>query len=235
MSVAEAGENTRRIAMNPRYIVLVTTLALLGFSVSLPAAPPDKPCSPWPECKDDDPEPPPDSLYTVILSGGPFQFVYDDVFVNSKGNLKSSTGLPLFLLPDDNGAWDEVFENCAGDFASAPEQISVGPNDWGVGKNSDANIHIDIEDIILEEGGVRKEIQIHLRGVPGNQFLPVCDPGEPEEQEFTLDYYTIWGKAWSGPGRKWNTCYHSDGQGVVIPEGTAFPDSVLIISIDCGE
>jgi hypothetical protein len=192
--------------------------------------------------------------YTVALTDGPFQFA-TTVVLNSKGSLNSTGGFLNIIAPVDDPAvefdaeyyWEDVYHNCARDFnlhtdSDPTEVLVVGPNDWGIGTNSDSNIHIDLSDIILEQGENRKEIQIHLRGNPLGKFLPACgdnpNTGETwvEWEDFALDYYTIWGKPWSGHGRSWDTCNHFDGIDLlsVIPEGTSpFPTSMLRISITC--
>jgi len=179
-------------------------------------------------------------VFTLTLTDGPFQFGPIEVFVNSKGNLNSTGEVLNMTRPTDNTpstgnvltpqeAWDAVFLLCARPISASADtdSISVTPNNWGFGKNSDTNIHIDLQEIFLEEttadgSVVRKEIQIHLRGVPGDSFLPVSTTS-PEV--FILDYYTIWGKPWSGSGRSWDTC-HSSSDDLLL-----FPESTLTISI----
>jgi hypothetical protein len=178
--------------------------------------------------------------FTVALTDGPFLFDPIEVFVNSKGNLKS-TGGPIIIHPPGSGAsqeaWDQVFRDCVRIIDDFPLSISVNHNQWGVGTNSDTDIHIDLSEIFLQTSDetVRKEIQIHLRGDPGGRFLPDDDPETttPDMETFDLDGYTIWGKPLSGSGRGWDTCYSYDVDNEsVIPDGTVpFPISTLTISI----
>jgi len=172
--------------------------------------------------------------YTVELTGGPFQFGTDPllpvyVTVNSKGNLNSDEGALLSMLPPSEGdaldAWNLVFDTCARDFSYPPLTTSIpsfGPNDWGIGTNSESDIHIDLKNIMVEEDDAddvlqRKEIQIHLRGTPAplGQFLPACD-GIEDWVDFELTTYKVWGKPWTGPGRAWDTCFLSEN-GNVFP------------------
>jgi len=152
-------------------------------------------------------------MYTVTLTGGPFAFGPEDVSLGSKGN--ELNGGPLTITPGGtHAAWNEVFMNCARemDEGSVASGYTVSPNDWSVKTNSDNDIHITINGIIVEgmfKGNeVKKEIDIHLDGLPNGRFLPTGGSGAYEE--YTLDQNIIWGKPWSGQGRAWDTCYAPD-------------------------
>jgi hypothetical protein len=171
-------------------------------------------------------------VYSVQLTGGPFQFGTDPdplvyVTMNSKGNLNSYDGEPLYIQRPPEGdaqdAWDLVFDTCVRDFSTKTNSIPpVLPNDWGIGSNSESDIHIDLKNIMVEEvdsGALqRKEIQIHLRGTPDDpldQFPPACD-NVGDQVSFDLRTYKVWGKPWTGPGRSWDTCFLSEN-GDVYP------------------
>jgi hypothetical protein len=203
--------------MNIRFLTLLTTLAFLGLSISVPAfAGKTKDCGltdPHPSCKTDD-ELPPGDLYTITLNGGPFKFVKEGVAVGSKGD--NLTGGPLTITYHNETSWDTVFMNCAGSMThdSIKHEYVVAPKDWSVKTNSDSDIHITINGIFavgLDADGneVQKEIDIHLDGDPGGDFLPT---GSDNSITYDLDQNIIWGKPWSGPGRAWDTCYSPDNK-----------------------
>jgi hypothetical protein len=196
--------------MNTRFLTILSLLAFLGSSglaVADPCTDPDD--KDHKHCRDA--PPPPGVMYTVKLTGGPFAFGPVDVSLGSKGN-ELNGGFLTITPGGDGAAWGTVFMNCAGemDSDSVPSDHLVSPNDWSVKTNSDNDIHITINGIFVEGAfngnEVKKEIDIHLDGLPEGHFLPT--------DEIPIDYYLnqniIWGKPWSGHGRAWDTCYAPD-------------------------
>ena len=196
--------------MKIRYMTILTTLACLGFSISTFAAKPPGGGDPV--------------VYTVALTAGVFKFDPVDASLNKKGNLNSVSALPLVmnrpLDTAEQALWDAVIENCAGPLVGNPviDEMFVNFDAWGVGKNSDSNIWINLPGIQLppHPAEAEKQIQIQLRGVPGTRYLPL----EGQEEIFNLDFYIIWGKPLSGKKRSWDTCFKSDDGGVEFPNAT---------------
>lgn len=78
--------------MNPRYLILLTTLAFLGFSSSALMAKPTK-CDDWPNCPNPDPDV--TATYTVELIVGDFVFVTGDSTGELTGLTANSMGTAL--------------------------------------------------------------------------------------------------------------------------------------------
>jgi hypothetical protein len=217
----EAGKAPRRNSMIVRYLILITTLAFLGFSISGFAAKPV--CPGDPRCKPDDGDGG-SVVYTVALTAGVFRFNAEEASLNSKGHLNSVSGLSLIMnRPQDTteqALWDAVINTCAGPLVGYPpltiEQMVVNFDAWAVGKNSDNNIWIDLPSIRLPNhpAEAEKKIQIQLRGVPGTGYLP----SEGQAEIFDLDFYVIWVKPIKGGG--WDTCFESNDGGDVFPHAT---------------
>ena len=125
--------------------------------------------------------------------------------------------------PVEQALWDAVIDNCAGSLAGDPtiNEMFVNFDAWGVGKNSDNNIWINLPAIQLppHPADAEKKIQIQLRGEPGPGYLPP----EGGEVAYDLDFYVIWGKPFKGGG--WDTCFTSDDGSVHV-----FPPAELTIT-----
>jgi len=207
--------------MKSRYMTILITLAFLGLSISALAAKPV--CPGDPRCKPDDGGGDP-VVYTVALTAGVFEFDAVEAALNSKDHLNSVNAQPLVMYrpgdPREQALWDAVIGNCAGSLAGDPTitEMFVNFDAWGVGKNSDNNIWIDLSGIQLppHPADAEKQIQIQLRGVPGTRYLPL----EGEEEVFVLDFYVIWGKRSKGKKRSWDTCFTSGDGGVEFPNAT---------------
>ena len=140
--------------MKTRFLIVLTTLACLGFSVSAFAGKdcPDGDTSP--KCNrggggggDDHGDPP--AQYLAELTAGGFYFGSKVVTRNNRGNSYSSTegfemdrvadfpGDPV--TPTDTVAWDDVFSTCPATWVnySSPESVNVG-DDWSI-DNSGGN------------------------------------------------------------------------------------------------
>jgi len=191
--------------MKARYLILITTLAYIGFSFTAFAKKP--------------PRPPVDPavVYTVELSGV-FNFPAHDVTLNSKGRLNS---VDTLVIEGEGAAWNAVFTSCAGS-TDTIDLMKVNFDDWGVGRNGDDGIlWISLANIRLPEGNVpEKEIQIQLglRDSPTiTQDFPPTDIDGNRVQIFKLNSYVVWGKPLGGKGKNkgWDTCYQSgDGNTV---------------------
>ncbi len=151
--------------------------------------------------------------YQVGLSSGLFTFTPLSVSLNRKGILVGAEPLAIEAPTDDAAAsvWNELMTTCGGPLSTAPNAIFVDADDWSVYKNSAANISINLETIYLPNTGpIEKEIQIILRGVPGDDFLPEAG----SSITFYLADYVIWGKPKGGPHSGWDTCYQSDSDDI---------------------
>lgn len=186
--------------MKIRLLIVLTTLAFLGFSVSAFAG---KGCRP--NCSEGD--------YMVALTSGPFQFAPAKASLNKKGTLVGAEAI-LINRPDDliweAEAWDAVMSTCGGPLG-ADTSFRVDADDWSVYRNSPTQMGINLETIYLPNtGAIKKEIQIILRYYQaGDVFLPP-DTVSGGPTIFPLNEYVMWGKPKGGGKHSgWATCFQS--------------------------
>lgn len=194
--IEERGQNRSPTRLTPIIVFIVFTLALAIPGVTL-AKCETPPCGKGDEGGDG---------YKVGLSSGLFTFTPKNVSLNKKGTLVGAEPLEIKAPTGEAGSvWNALMMNCGGPMSPAPNAIYVDADDWSVYKNSSTNISINLETIYLPNTGpIEKEIQIILRGVPGEDFLP-----EAGTITFDLTDYVIWGKPKGGPHSGWDTCYQS--------------------------
>ena len=153
--------------MNPRYLILLTTLAFLGFSSSALMAKPIK-CDIWPNCPNPNPNPEPGVVYTARLTAGGFVFTLGeltDLTANGKGTALSGPdplSMDIWGFDDDPegpslydaDAWDHIFYGC----------LSLVTPD---SSNSGA-LHITSFDVAADNWRIN---HIGAKGAPGHVYI----------------------------------------------------------------
>jgi hypothetical protein len=221
--------------MNPRFLILLTTLAFLGFSGSTAA----HPCQPGEtpevhkhcrgEVPDPDPEPVVPAEYTAELTTGDFVFgELTGLTSNRKG-----TGLPgngmLEMDPAKSGGqdqWDTIFDACLSlvtDGQITGFQVSEG--NWTINytksREGGGNIHITMRNLVIQPSTsveydpdrIDFDFDLHGAVAEGYPFLP---DKEDFPSVFILDEYMLW----AGVGGQGGFTCNSDGRQSLNPYST---------------
>lgn len=190
--------------MKTRYLTMLTTLAFLGFSVSVTAH----------DCERHKDQTHKHCggggggegaiVYTAELTGA---FVFDVVVTpNSKENqLRSEENLEM-VLPADAGladTWDQVFNTC-GELLDpdSVENFFVGEDNWSIDKTGvEVNgVVVIFHDIRLQDAEVTVQLMSDDFDFIAEPFLPEPgqNPGDSETSEFILDQFAIHGSTVKG-------------------------------------
>lgn len=221
--------------MNPRLLILLTTLAFLGFSSSALMAKPNK-CPDWPNC----PNPNPDvtAKYTVELIGGNFVFatgVLTGLTANSsETSLSGDFDIRMsqensVLIYDESVCPDGpvpcpaspvfIFNyHCPELVISGPVAFGVMAGNWEINhigaKGTPGHVYIvmrNLENITLLDSDYSKadfDFDLHGDVDEGDLFPPQTST------EITLTEY----KLWAGVGGREKILCNSDGRPELLSE-----------------
>jgi hypothetical protein len=164
-------------AMNTRFLTLLTTLAFLGFSVTVAAHPCDR--APGHKHCDSDPGGGGSSVvYTAELIHGAFKFnvlgsepaepVSVDVTLVRDIGLLSNVRLDMILELAENGAtWDQVFNTCQELLVKdSVDGFTVFADNWSI--EQPGGVRVIFRDIVLPDAVVT----VQLIGDQYDLFLP---------------------------------------------------------------
>jgi len=220
--------------MKAQYLILITTLAILGFSSSVLIAKPEK-CDDWPNCPNPDPDPDPGVVYTAVLTAGDFVFVFgelENLTANSRGTALSGPDTePLYMMTrgSDETAWDYIFNpdpsrDCLqlvtdGHITS----FGVAAGNWGIShigaKGTPGHVYIVMRNLeiitapLLDQYS-NADFDFDLHGDVDEDVL--FPPAAGTDSFFTLDEYVLWG----GVGGRYKIICNSDGRLPLTPPTT---------------
>jgi len=226
--------------MNPRYLILLTTLAFLGFSSSALMAKPEK-CDDWPNCPNPDPDV--TATYTAQLTGGYFVFETADgtgiltgLTTNSRGtalsgdfDIKMSQVSPVYIY-DESACPDGpvpcpddpvfVFNYHCPDFLEDPVPVTfyVAAGNWGIAhigaKGTPGHVYIvtrNLENITLLNSHYSKaDFDFDLHGD--------VDEGDLFPPETTTEILLTEYKLWAGVGGREKILCNSDDRPALLSE-----------------
>ena len=187
-------------------LTLAIAVILLGYVNSSFAAPPNKPCSPWPSCnKDEPPDPTPTITYTAELTGRVFNFAQVTVTPDSEDGplFPDPSAILTFTRPADadpnaQAVWDAVFAACENFFAPpVVESFEVPAGNWSIHKPGGVRVILSPVPFDIYgksppgESGQHFHVSLQLIGdtffkksvVP---FLPVPVDSDPVEVEYHM-------------------------------------------------
>jgi len=185
--------------MKARFIILLTTLAFLGLSISVPAfAGKDKGCgttNPHPSCGDgggggggDDHGDPP-AQYCAELTSGGFDFGTETVTRNNRGNEYNS---PVGLEMDRSDsyspeAWDAVFATCEVLKSRGLITELTVSDKWAISNSGAQSIGEPFSPVLVSLKNAYNsvhypdiEVDLHLRGELPLEGFPL-GPGGPND------------------------------------------------------
>lgn len=223
--------------MNPRYLILLITLAFLGFSSSALIAKPDK-CDDWPNCPNPDPNPDVTATYTVQLIVGGFVFVTDELAgltANSRGSTLSGdfdirmsqeskveiydeSACPGVSVPCPAGGVFIFNYHCPELVNSGPVAFDIMAGNWSINhigaKGTPGHVYIamrNLENISLLNPRYKNadfDFDLHGDLYEGDLFPP------KESTVIALTEY----KLWAGVGGREKIVCNSDGQPLLLSD-----------------
>jgi hypothetical protein len=227
--------------MNPRYLILFTTLALLSFSSSVLIAKPDK-CGTWPNCPNPDPDPDVTATYSAELIGGAFVFASESgaltpLTANGKGTdlsgefeITVSQVNPVEIydesaclegaVPCPSGAVFVFNYHCPELVDDGVVTFDVAAGNWSIvytgAKGTPGHVYLamrNLENIsTLKFGFSRADFDFDLHGdVAAGDLFP------PPPNGSTTIQFTEY-KLWAGVGGKDKILCNSDGRPDLISD-----------------
>jgi hypothetical protein len=215
--------------MNPRYLILLTTLVFLGFSGSAAAHPCQGPGDTHKHCPTDTPGTDIPAEYTAELTVGGFEFgKLKGLTANRKG-MALPGNEPLEMEPAKPGGqdqWDTIFDACLSlvtDGQITGFQVLEG--NWTINytksREGGGNIQITMRNLVIQPSTsdeydpdrVDFDFDLHGAVAEGYPFLP---DDEEYPTFFELDEYMLW----AGVGGQGGFACNSDGRQRLIPSST---------------
>jgi hypothetical protein len=221
--------------MNARFLTLLTTLAFLGFSVTVAAHPCDR--APGHKHCDSDPGGGGSSVvYTAELTQGVFTFnihestaepdIVDVTLVRDIG-LLSNVRLDMILeLAEDEATWNQVFNTCQELLLHVSVVgFTVFADNWSI--EQPGGVRVIFRDIVLPEAVVT----VQLIGDEYDLFLPPDPVGTGSEYETSIEHVlgnaAIYGRSPQGVHPKKGCQPKGSGGFDIFP---LVPPSVLVIT-----